>query len=110
MSNAEVGKRLIISQCEKGRINQIIEALSRAAVGDFSTKLHFASEDDVLGPVADTVNTLLEKADTKISSMSRQVEYLSQDAGRYKHIIDTIEESYFEVDFKGYLLFFNGTV
>ena len=109
MGNVESGKGLMISKFEKDRIRKIIDALSQAAEGDYSTRLDFASEDDVLGPVADAVNTLLEKAGTKISSMSQPVEDLSQDAGRYKRIIDSLEESYFEVDFKGHLLFFNGT-
>ncbi len=99
----------MISKSEKNRIRKIIDTLSQAAEGDYSTRLDFSSEDDVLGPLADAVNKLLEKAGTKFSSMSQPVEDPSPDAGRYKRIIDSLEESYFEVDLKGHLLFFNGT-
>jgi len=78
----------MISESNKDYIEKIINALSQAAKGEYSARLDFASEDSALGSVAKAVNTLLEKTDEKLSSMSRLVEDLSADARRYQVIAE----------------------
>ena len=100
----------MIPEPEKDRIDSILDAISKAAEGDYSIRLDFASPDDQMGRLADAVNRLLAKTDKRIASMSRFLGDLKGDAGRYRNIIDSIEESYFEADLKGNLQFFNERV
>jgi len=78
----------MISESNKDHIEKIINALSQAAKGEYSARIDFASEDNALGSVAKAVNTLLEKTDEKLSSMSRLVEDLSASARRYQVIAE----------------------
>ncbi|MBN2398476.1 MAG: PAS domain S-box protein, partial [Deltaproteobacteria bacterium] len=96
------------SKREKDRIRETVEILSQAAKGDYSARLDFASKDDPVGSLAAAVNTLLDKTGKKISSISQSVEEPALDAGRYRNILDGIEETYFETDLSGRLLFFSG--
>ncbi len=98
-----------MSTVEQDRIQKIIDALSRATEGEYSARLDFASEDDDIGSLANAVNTLLEKTGKKISGIHTLSQNSALDAGRYHHILNTIQESYFEADLKGHLLFFNDT-
>jgi two-component system, cell cycle sensor histidine kinase and response regulator CckA len=90
-------------------IGKILHSLKNAAAGDYSTKLDFASKDDELGLIADAVNTLLQKTGERLSAKQTPAD-LTEDTRRYRHILDSIEESYFEVDLKGNLNFFNQRV
>ena len=94
---------------KKDRVGEILDSLKKASAGDYSAKLDFASKDDELGLIADAVNKFLKKTEKKLSSAKPSSEPV-EDAGRYRHILDNIEESYFEVDLKGNLTFFNDTV
>jgi PAS domain S-box-containing protein len=92
------------------RIRQILDALKKASDGDYSEKIDSASKTDDLGLIAEAINGLLSKTDKRISSMTQFISDLAADAGRYRNIIEGIEESYFEVDLKGHLQFFNARV
>jgi len=98
----------MLSEREKDHIHRISETLSQAAEGNTSVRLDVASEDNVFGPVANAVNRLLEKTDQELSSMRQSVKKLTLDARRYRNILHSLEETYFETDLKGRLLFFNG--
>ncbi|MEE9910621.1 MAG: PAS domain S-box protein [Deltaproteobacteria bacterium] len=98
------------AKLKKDRIEQILNSLKKAAAGDYSQKLDFASREDDLGLIADAVNKLLRKTEKKLSSSRQTAADLTDDARRYRHILDNIEESYFEVDLQGNLFFFNDTV
>ncbi|MCF8146020.1 MAG: PAS domain S-box protein [Deltaproteobacteria bacterium] len=78
----------MISEYNEDHIEKIINALSQAAKGEYSARIDFASEDSTLGSVAKAVNTLLEKTDEKLSSISRLVEDLSANARRYQVIAE----------------------
>ncbi len=106
-----IGDGFMTQKDEKDRIGQILDVLSAAASkGHYEARLDFTSPDDPLGRVADAVNSLLEKTEKRITSLAQFVENQAADARRYRHIIDAIEESYFEVDLKGNLFFFNDSV
>ncbi len=92
------------------QIGQILDALKKAADGDYSENIGFASKKDDLGLIAEAINGLLAKTNKRIDSMTQFLSDLAADAGRYRNIIETIEESYFEVDLKGNLQFFNERV
>ncbi len=89
---------------------QILDALKKAEVGDYSSIINFESKNDNLGLIARAVNNILSKTEKRINAMEKFIEDLTADAGRYRNIIDSIEESYFEVDLKGKLQFFNERV
>src|SRR5512145_2052314 len=89
---------------------QILDALKKAEVGDYSSIINFESKDDNLELIARAVNNILFKTEKRINAMEKFIEDLTADAGRYRNIIDSIEESYFEVDLKGKLQFFNERV
>jgi len=95
---------------KKERIEQILTSLGRAASGDYSKRLDFSSQDDDLGRIAEAVNKLLKETEKEISAIRQAPMGLSADGRRYRHILDSIEESYFEVDLKGHVLFFNDSV
>ncbi len=94
----------------KDRTSKIIDSLKSAAEGDYSKKLDFASDDSYLGKIARAVNTLLEITGEKHASPSQRPSESDENGRRYRHLLDNIEESYFEVDLKGNLTFFNDTV
>jgi two-component system, cell cycle sensor histidine kinase and response regulator CckA len=98
----------MISKLQKHRMDKIIEAISRAAAGDYSGRLDIASDGDALGAVEDAVNKLLETTGAKFSAMTSLCGEMSNKAGRYERMLENLVESYFEVDLKGSLLFFNG--
>jgi len=89
---------------------QILDALKNAETGDYSTLIDCASKNDNVSLIAQAVNKLLAKTNRRINAMEAFIEDLTADAGRYRNIIDSIEESYFEVDLKGKLQFFNERV
>ena len=89
---------------------QILDALKKAEVGDYSSIINFESKNDNLELIARAVNNILSKTEKRINAMEKFIEDLTADAGRYRNIIDSIEESYFEVDLKGKLQFFNERV
>ena len=95
---------------KKDRIGQILDALKKAADGDYSGKIDSASQTDDLDSIAEAINGLLSKTDKRIASLTQYISDLAADAGRYRNIIESIEESYFEVDLKGHLQFFNARV
>lgn len=98
------------SKSRTARIEKILSALKNASSGDYSAKLDFASEDDELGLLADAVNKLMQKTRKRLLSSQKTEAVLAEDARRYRHILDNIEESYFEVDLQGNLTFFNNRV
>lgn len=91
---------------KKIKPEEVLNALKKASAGDYSAMLGLESENDELGRIVLAVNAVLKKAETGFV----QAESMARDAERYRHILDNIEESYFEVDIKGNLLFFNDTV
>jgi two-component system cell cycle sensor histidine kinase/response regulator CckA len=70
------------SKPEKDRVEKILDSLKKAAAGNYSKKLDFASEDDDLGLIADAVNTLLQKTDERLSSVSQRSINLTETVGR----------------------------
>ncbi len=98
----------MISRAEKERMRQITDALTQAAEGRYDVRLNFASEGGPLGFVASAVNKLIERAGQSVSSMDRPVDDQMLDVQRYRNILDSLEETYFETDLAGRLLFFNG--
>jgi two-component system, cell cycle sensor histidine kinase and response regulator CckA len=103
----------MVSNSEKNRIRTMIDALGKARTGDTSVVLDLSSKDDDLDTLARAINKLLQKTKKPLRSPIKRKTKLdtsSVSEERYRHIIDSIEESYFEVDLKGNLLFFNDTV
>ncbi len=98
------------SKPRENRVEKILDALKKAASGNYSAKLDFASQDDDLSVIADAINTLLQKTDQRVRATGQTSTDLTEDTRRYRHILDSIEESYFEVDLKGNLVFFNDKV
>jgi len=121
---------------EKNRIRAIIDALDKAAKGDPLVHLNVSPKNDELDALTGIINKLLKKNGQIIgveSPISLRWDDLDRPAGfqgvarditlrtqaekelrfseeRYRHILDGIEESYFEVDLKGNLTFFNDAV
>ena len=98
------------AKSKKDRIEAILHSLKKAAAGDYSQRIDFASKDDDLGLIADAVNKFLKQTGKKLSATRRATADLTDDARRYRNILDSIEESYFEVDLQGNLVFFNDTL
>lgn len=101
---------MALKKSSQDRISKILKALKSASKGNYSKILDFASKENELGQIALAVNHLLKKTQAKLSESRQQASDQVKDAGRYRHILDNIEESYFEVDLKGNLTFFNDTV
>ncbi len=96
------------AKLKEDRLEKILEALRNAASGDYSTKLEFASKDDGLGLVAEGVNKLLKrlgKASAGRAPSAPVIDILS-----YRDMLDSLQESNFEVDLNGKLVFFTDRV
>ena len=78
------------AKSKKDRLATILHTLKKAATGDYSQRLDFASKDDDLGLIADAVNKLLKKTEKKFSVSGQETAPLTDDARRYHHILDTI--------------------
>ncbi|MBN1661988.1 MAG: PAS domain S-box protein [Deltaproteobacteria bacterium] len=95
---------------KKDRIGKMIETLRKSAEGDFFEKLDVSAKNDEIDLLADAVNKAVEKACRLTAAENHADIHERTGERRYKDILDTIEESYFEVDLKGNLIFFNDTV
>ena len=89
------------------RIDRILNALTKAASGDYSAKLRLASKDDELDRVADAVNALLGKLNKQSPASSQPLDHSAIDASRYRNIIESLDEAYIETDLKGHITFLN---
>ena len=95
---------------DKTQWDAILTALEKAAQGDYSFKIESPHQDNMPPRVAQAINLLLEKTKKQIDGLEAFVADQARDARRYRHMLDSMEESYFEVDLKGNLEFFNDTV
>ncbi len=94
---------MMISKSGKKRIEAMVESLKKTLAGDDFAALDVSSQNDELDELAQTINALL-----KITKPASPPQTKSADnEERYRRILDTIEESYFEVDLQGNMLFFN---
>jgi PAS domain S-box-containing protein len=93
----------MISNSEQKRIQEMIESIKKTLSVDTAAAPGISSPKDALDELAETINTLLKKNNPCLprENSSGKIEE------RYRHILDTIEESYFEVDLQGNVLFFN---
>lgn len=94
----------------KDRIGAIIDAVNKAAAGDYSLKLDRSAKNDEIDSLAEAVNKMMEKTAKRITGHEPGDISQRQSEERYRNILDAIEESYFEVDLKGNLQFFNDSV
>jgi len=92
---------------KKERLAALTEAVLQAAAGNYSLKLELSAKNDEVDKLAAALNALLKKAFPQQDSEKDK----DADSGKseldYQNILDSMEESYFEVDLKGNLLFFN---
>ncbi|MCK9274602.1 MAG: PAS domain S-box protein [Syntrophales bacterium] len=99
----------MVSKREKNFIRQAADIFLKAAEGDYSAKITATPSNGVFDSFAHAANLFLRETEQKISSLTRLVEDITRQAAHYRKIINTIEETYFEVDLRGRILFFNGT-
>lgn len=94
------------SKEETNRIRKMISALEKAA-GEPLVVLDVSRRNDDLDLLASALNQLLQKLNP--SNVLEEWKKAVSDAAeeRIRNILDSIEESYFEVDLKGNLVFFN---
>jgi PAS domain S-box-containing protein len=97
-------------EIKTSQIKRILEALKKAADGDYSTKIDVASQDNETALIANAVNEMLKNTNLQMSGIHEELAHLRKDSKRYRNILDSIQESYYEVDLKGNLLFFNDAV
>ncbi len=95
---------------KKDRIAAMIASLKRAAAGDYSKIIDISGKHDELDSLADAINNVLKKTDKLLSGQKQTKAKLKTSEKSYKNILDSMEESYFEVDLKGNLVFHNATV
>ena len=93
---------------ERDRIGAITAALNRATAGDYSLRIDQSAKNDKIDTLAGAVNKMMEKTAKRLAGKERRDIKKSEE--RYRNILDTIEESYFEVDLKGNLQFYNDTL
>jgi PAS domain S-box-containing protein len=96
-------KKKMASRQKSDLIKEILETLAGAADGDYTKHIAAGFPDDDLGRIAAAVNDLVQKTRDRMDRVGKEVK-------RHHHIIDNIQESYFEVDLRGNLLFFNKTL
>jgi len=96
-------KGKMASRQKSDLIKEILETLAGAADGDYTKRIAPGFPDDDFGRIAAAVNDLVQKTRARMDGVGAEVK-------RYHHIINNIQESYFEVDLKGNLLFFNKTL
>lgn len=94
--------RSMAVKSKKDRISMMIDALKKAAEGDYSRKLDISAKNDEIDSLAEAI--------TLAAAGGQDGVYRKGSEERYRDILDNIEESYFEVDLKGNLQFFNDSV
>jgi PAS domain S-box-containing protein len=103
---------------KKDRINTMIDTVMKASAGDYSIKLDVSGKNDELDLLADAINKMLNppkppsglnqiEQTQHITQRKLAEEALRLSEERYRRILDSIEDGYFEIDLKGKVMFLN---
>jgi len=98
---------------EKNRISAMIDALRKIMAGNNSVVMDISPKHDSLDTLAETINELLKKAGKSLPPPA--IEKTKPDRSdiseeRFRSLLDRMQESYFEVNLKGDIIFFNDRV
>ena len=101
------------SNSEKNRISIMVDALGKALAGDDSVVMEISPKNDALDTLAAAINDLLKKTGKPLPSPVKE-ETQDDTSGlnndRYQNILNRMQESYFETDIEGNIIFFNDRV
>ena len=80
------------AKAQTSQFEEILDALKKAASGDYSVKLNTTSENNELSQIALAVNDLLKSAHDRISKVLAAAENSAKNAERYRHILETLKK------------------
>jgi len=98
------------SNAEKDRIKKMIGAINKASAGDDSTTLDVSPAKDEMDLLANAINILLKKTGKQAPAQTRDGAGQDVTDERYRNMLESMQEAYFETDLKGNMLFYNDRV
>lgn len=85
---------------KKDAVNAILSVLQKVKDGDVSARMRSADLPPGFESLGAAVNELLDAVERRMREKEEPQE-------RYRKILDTIHETYYEVDLRGHIIFFN---
>jgi two-component system, cell cycle sensor histidine kinase and response regulator CckA len=101
---------MMTSKAEKDHIKRMIAVINKAASGDDSIALDVSPANDEMDLLASAINQLLKKAGKPVPTENRDNAGQDVTDERYRNILESMQEAYFETDLKGNMLFYNDRV
>ena len=97
-------------KAEKDRIIKMTAAIHKAVAGDDSITLDVSPAKDEMDLLANAINILLKKIGKQVPAQTRDGAGQDVTDERYRNILESMQEAYFETDLKGNMLFYNDRV
>jgi PAS domain S-box-containing protein len=95
---------------KKERIRTMTDAVMRAATGDCSLRLELTDKNDEIDALADALNKMMNTIGCDFTKRKQAEETIRESEKKYRTILESMQESYFEIDLKGNYTFFNDSL
>ncbi len=95
---------------KKERIRTMTDAVIRAATGDYSLQLDLTDKNDEIDALADALNKMMNTIGCDFTKRKQAEEIIRESGEKYRTILESMQESYFEIDLKGNYTFFNDSL
>ncbi|MGD0820443.1 MAG: PAS domain S-box protein [Desulfomonilia bacterium] len=86
------------------------DAVMRAATGDCSLRLELTDKNDEIDALADALNKMMNTIGCDFTKRKQAEETIRESEKKYRTILESMQESYFEIDLKGNYTFFNDSL
>jgi PAS domain S-box-containing protein len=97
-------------------LRTLMNCFARGAFGDLTVRMEIKSTDEI-GQLTEYFNHFMEKLELSYSNLQAEInerkqteEALRESEEKYRNILESIEEGYFEVDLDGNFTFFNDSM
>src|SRR5208337_4077452 len=95
---------------KKERIRTMTDAVMRAATGDYSLRLELTDKNDEIDALAVALNKMMNTIGCDFTKRKQAEETIRESEKKYRTILESMQESYFEIDLKGNYTFFNDSL